>query len=316
MPRSFNAAEYDLDDAQLDSIFAERIVPSIFGASSPSSAPVGILIGAQPGAGKTQAGSRAIAESGQHVAAILGDDLRVFHPQYRRLLSLNPSDMPDATAQASSAWIRRAITYAARNRFNTLVEGTFRDPKVSLDTAQEFFDAGFRVESHLVAVSPELSHVGIGKRFIDDERENGAARFTSVSAHDGAFSALPATIRALSSVNSPVQRFVVRSRDEVLFDRERSEGHSIRGASNTAQREWNRVLSDTEFSVWREQAAEVSVALMKRHSTDQDVVNLVRQLDFDLTYLKLARSGEIAVRGHIRAGGDVVPHVRSSPHRR
>lgn len=318
MTRSFNADDHALGAADLDRIFHGAVVPALFGDRPvPSPDPVLILVGAQPGAGKSQAGNSAAAESGQKVIRIIGDDLRRFHPDHSRLLGLHPSAMPDATAQASGAWVERAISFAARNRLSVLVEGTFRDPDVPLATTRRFHAAGFRVETHLVAAAPEVSHVGIGKRFVDAEkRRDAAGRFTSLAAHDVAFGALPKTIRALSATGSPVERFVVRSRDRVLFDRQRSPGYSIRGALNAAQQQWNRPLSDTEFKLWVEQSAEVVEHLIDHHGDDRDAAMLVRQFGFDYRYLTMVRSGEAAVRGHVRAGGDVEPYIRSHPNRR
>lgn len=320
MTRLFNADHYVLSDFDLDRIFRKDIVPFLFGTRPSSSKfPTLILVGAQPGSGKSQAGNASIAESGQTVVRIIGDDLRRFHPAHTRLLRLHPSALPDATAQSSSAWVERSIEFAARNHLSVLVEGTFRDAKVTLNTARRFHRAGFRIEAHLVAVSPEISHVGIGKRFVDAEkRGEAAARFTPLAAHARAFDALPATIRALSANGSPVQRFVVRSRNGVLFSKERSRAHAIRGVLGIANREWSRMLSDSEFKTWIMQSAEVVSHLDAHHSDDLDAAMLTRQLEFDRRYLTMVRSargGEVVVRGHVRAGGDVEPYTRSSPYR-
>jgi hypothetical protein len=45
------------------------------------------------------------------------------------------------------------------------------------------------------------------------------------------------------------------------------------------------------------------------------VAMLVQQFGLDRRYLDMVRNGEIAVRGHIRAGIAVEPYVRSRPHR-
>lgn len=315
MTRLFNADHYALSTSDLDRIFHNDVVPFLFG-TNPSKYPTLILVGAQPGAGKSQAGNSAISESGQEVARIIGDNLRRFHPDYGCLLGMHPSAMPDATSQAVSAWVERSIEFSARNRFNVLVEGTFRDAEVTLNTAQLFHQSGFRIEAHLVAVSPEVSHMGIGKRFVDAERRGeDAARFTSLAAHDRSLKALPTTIRALSVSGSSVDKIVVRSRDSVLFDKERSRGCSIRGVLSAAKREWNGALSDSQFEVWIEQSNEVVDHLTRHHGSDSSVMELVQQFKLDRRYLDMVRSGEIAVRGHVRAGSVVEPYVRSRPHR-
>jgi len=105
--------EYQLSDDELDSIFYQTIVPVLFDTAPLAEYPLAILIGAQPGAGKSRAGRMAMAESGQPMVEIIGDDLRAFHPCYSELMARDPMRMPDATAQASGAWVERCIQFAA-----------------------------------------------------------------------------------------------------------------------------------------------------------------------------------------------------------
>lgn len=48
--------EYQLSDDELDSIFYQTIVPVLFDTAPLAEYPLAILIGAQPGAGKSQPG--------------------------------------------------------------------------------------------------------------------------------------------------------------------------------------------------------------------------------------------------------------------
>ena len=315
MPNSFRADDYTLSPEELDRIFSSQVAEYLFGASPVARDPALILVGGQPGAGKTRAGAAAVREAQQVVTAVVGDELRAFHPAYTELLELHPTAMPDGTAQASGAWVRRACGFAARNRRSILVEGTFRDPGVVLATADECAAAGFRVEAHLIAVSPEVSHVGMGLRFVADSRAGSASRFTKIEAHAASFFALPRTLGVLASAGAPVDRMVVRSREELLLSVERTPGRSIRGARSAAGAEWNRPQTDGEFSCWTASAGDIAAFMVEHLPEDRDAQNLVRQLDYDRRYLEIVRSGEVAVRGHVRSGGDVIPHTRGRPAR-
>ncbi|MGW8431616.1 zeta toxin family protein [Curtobacterium citreum] len=307
--------EYELDPPTLNRIFEQQILPVLFGEDTPSSNPLLILVGAQPGAGKTRAGEAAIREAGGDIADIIGDDLRAYHPQYRRLVRNAPATMPAATQQASSAWVEKAIDYAVQHRRSVLVEGTFRRPAVTLDTAQRFKDAGFRVEAVLVAVAPEVSHSSIASRYVEDRKGNGYARFTPVEAHDVSFAALPATIRALAAAESPVDRIVVRSRDGLLLDHTRTPGRGIKGALTVARLEWDRPRTQDELESWKNVANDAIDYFDMNLPGDKDVINLTAQLRLDEEYLDLRADGSIVVRGHLREGYPVRPHVRRPPRR-
>lgn len=312
---NFDAKAFDLSEEKLDSIFDTGIKPWVFGDSTTSSDRVLLLVGAQPGAGKTRGGDAAAQESGQPITRIIGDKFRQFHPRYHELLQMHPAAMPDGTAQALRGWVERAIAFARKNRYSVLVEGAFRNPEIPLHTAELFSDRDYRVEAHLIAVSPELSHVSIGKRFVDAERARKEARFTTLEAHAAAYSALPATIQTLSRAGSPVDSLVVRSRDELLFTGIRTPGRSIRGALKAAEDEWDRKLSDDELAEWKRKSADVIAYFADRHPNDNDALASVTQLKFDIRYLTATAGGQVAVRGHVRGSGNVEPHTRSWPNR-
>lgn len=307
--------DYALSAATLDHIFAQSVAPAIFGEARSSPGPLLILIGAQPGAGKTKAGQGVSAASEQTVIVIVGDDLRAFHPHYRRLMNSSPADMPEATAQASSGWVERSIKYAAEHRISVLVEGTFRNPDVTLATARKFKSNGFTVQAVLVAVPPEISHVSIASRFVTDARKGGQARFTPLSAHEASFEALPATLAAISAAGSPVDRLTMCDRADILFDEVRTGDSAIRGALEIARSEWRRPLTDDEHLLWMGLADEAVDYFKNNYSEDREVQSLVNQLDMDREYIGISRGGGVAVRGHLRAAGAVRPHLRPFPTR-
>lgn len=308
-----NPDDYTLSEVELDRIFIEVIAPARFRQLVSSESPVLILIGAQPGAGKTRAGREAMAASGQKVVPIVGDDLRSFHPQYVSLLELSPADMPSATAQASSAWVERSIDFAAEHRISVLVEGTFRNPGVPIATARRFKDAGFSVHAILVAVPPEVSRASIAGRYVEDAARDGQARFTSVGSHNYAFRMLPTTLSALAESESPVDRLTVRTRDATLFDKHRRGTSPIRGALAPAQSAWTSPIAAFEIDSLIS-SLEVSLDYFSTHLPDDDEAQqLVRQLRLDHEYLDLSRGGTAVVRGYLRGADEVRPHLRSRP---
>jgi hypothetical protein len=130
------AARPALTEPELEAIWAGEIEPWLFGGAR-SDAPVLLMMGAQPGAGKSHGiGVAEALHPGVRFTRIIGDDLRPFHPDYVDLLeSPDPEAMPAATAEASGWWVRRSLAHAAQGRFPTVVEGTFRDRNVPLGTA-------------------------------------------------------------------------------------------------------------------------------------------------------------------------------------
>lgn len=301
-----NPDDFALSAVELDRIFTERIAVWRFGSAVPAADPLLILVGAQPGAGKTRSGRDAITASGQNVTPIVGDELRLFHPAYRELLKQSPADMPVATAQASGAWVERSIEFAATNRISVLVEGTFRNPDTTRRTAQRFKDAGFTVQAVLMAVPPEVSRASIAGRYVEDMRQHGQARFTPLQAHDDAFRALPDTLAAIAAAGSPVDRLTIRNRDALLFDAVREDGAAIHGALEVANSEWNRALSDAEYKTLTAVVEDAANYFHQHLSGDLEAGFLVEQMEIDRRFINLSRSGGWGALGATGFSSDMI----------
>lgn len=297
-----------LPEDVVDGIFANAVCPVLFGESAASEDPLVIMVGGQPGAGKSRVGAAARQHSGQDLVEIIGDDLRPFHPGYRLMQRSEPLRMPEVTAQASGAWVRRAIEYAVRERVSVLVEGTFRSPKVAAGTAVMFQEAGFRVEVHAVAVSPEVSRLSIADRYVSDAAAGSPARFTAVDAHDQAFVALRETIGTLHR-EEVFDRFVVWDRVGVLYDSDTAPRPGLARVREVCDREWlTRPMGIADFHEWRTRADNVEAYLRAHHGSDELVAALLTQLDLDREYLELltqAPEGMRVVRGRRGGGRDI-----------
>ncbi|MEE0162652.1 MAG: zeta toxin family protein [Sutterella wadsworthensis] len=189
----------ELTPDQIRARFEERIRPELdrLGAIQKTQGhPVVVFVGGQPGAGKSKSLER-IQEHYPGIVPVIGDDLRSYHPDYRRLMRTDPLVMPQVTAHASGRWVEMSIDYLRGARRSTLVETTLRQAGVVGDTAAGFRQAGYRVELHVLAVPLEVSRLGTISRYAGQVAEAGAGRWTSSKGHDVAARAVPATVHDL-----------------------------------------------------------------------------------------------------------------------
>lgn len=209
-----------LPPEELDRIYRTLIRPLLFDPSTSDSGndPTLVLLGGQPGAGKSRAGARLTAEHGAVITPLSGDDLRIFHPDFRRLISASPEQAGPVLAEATSAWVRAAIQDALETRYSVLLEGTFGDPTTTLATAARFRNAGFQVRIVAVASPRVLSIITAASRYLRDLRAGAPARFTRLSAHDRGYGG---TARLIESVDpdTPSDRITILSRNgSILYD--------------------------------------------------------------------------------------------------
>ena len=201
------------DDAALDRVYVDLVRPLLFEDLSASAAPELIMVGGQPGAGKTAATVQAVRDLMRHgggVAYINGDELRPFHPQYAALVAADRSTAADKTGADVGLWVERAIREAAAGRFHAVIETTMRQPEVVRRTAEQFTAQGFGFEMRVVVVDPEASQLGIYERFATDLASPSALpRFTLPSYHADALAQMPKTLVAVVKL-AKVVRFVDR----------------------------------------------------------------------------------------------------------
>ena len=206
-----------LDDATLDRVYVDLVRPLLFEDLSPSAAPELIMVGGQPGAGKTAATAQAVRELMRHgdgVAHINDDELRPFHPQYTALVAADRSTAADKTGADVGLWVERAIREAAAGRFHAVIETTMRQPQVVRRTAEQFTAQGFGFEMRVVVVDPEASQLGIYERFATGLASPSALpRFTLPSYHADALAQMPKTLAEVVKLAKLVRFFDRQGRE-------------------------------------------------------------------------------------------------------
>ncbi|WP_454119106.1 zeta toxin family protein [Microbacterium lacticum] len=236
-------------DARLRQVFDLAVRAAIF-PPVPTGAPLLVLLGGQPAAGKTRA-QAAIRAEHPELVSITGDDLRRYHPGYRSMVADNPLGMPAATAPTAAGLIRLALDHAIEHRYPVLLEGTFRDPAMVTGTAARFAEAGYRVEVVTVATPAPLSRLAAEQRFLAAKNPL-SARWTPPEAHETALAASPEVVAVLEALPAIV-RVRVYSRDRLLYDNDRTpEGawSDEPRASEVLRAEQTRALSPAEAVEW------------------------------------------------------------------
>ncbi|MDO5053195.1 MAG: zeta toxin family protein [Pseudoclavibacter sp.] len=247
-------------DEWLSHIFQARARQRLFGSHAPHpDGPVLVLLGGQPAAGKTQAQRRILAEHpDDDLVEVTGDDLRVFHPDYRRLARDAPFLMPNATAPVSGGLVRLAVEHAHAHRYSLLLEGTFRDAAMVTGTATWFADAGYRVEVAAVATPAVVSRLSAEMRSLAGGLP-AVGRWTPPSAHESALEHSPGVVAALEALPH-IARVQVFSRERLLYDNSRTDTGAWERSAEAAtvlRTEQHRRLGEAEAVGWLRDYASV-----------------------------------------------------------
>lgn len=194
-----NPDQYRLSEADHQAIFEQDIKPDLFAGAKPSSQPVAVIFGGQPGAGKSAAVDSAMRELEPRGGAvqIIGDDLRGYHLHYARLMERDDKTAAFYTDRDTGQWVEKAIAEAKAQRVNIVIEGTMRDGNKVAATMESLRAAGYEIDARALAVNPRLSEQGILQRYENQKADRGTGRMTTPEAHRAAYNGMPATLERI-----------------------------------------------------------------------------------------------------------------------
>ena len=240
---ALNPNAYRLSEAAHQEIFEEQIKPELFGDISPSKLerPIAIILGGQPGAGKSIAFDVALKELDAVGGAveIIGDDLRGYHPEYETLASEDDKTAAFYTDRDSGRWVEKAIEAAKSEQVNLVIEGTMRNLDVVAKTMSSLRDAGFEIEARAMAVSPLFSEQGILLRYEQQKAERGTGRMTTPEAHLAGLNGMLDTLEGIEREKLADKVTILRRSGEVLYQNELQNGNWVApvGARSAVEQE-------------------------------------------------------------------------------
>lgn len=159
-----------------------------------------IIIGAQPGAGKSELENIARQELGDNVMVCSLDELRDFHPAAETIKTKHEAYYPDLTGDYAWDWRAGLMAYCVDNRLNFIMEVTLADGTFINNMISGLREKDYRVELKLLAVHPRLSLLGTQFRFEQQKLQEAAGRMVTKEAHDDRYTRLvPALITVQSA---------------------------------------------------------------------------------------------------------------------
>ncbi len=120
-----------------------------------SDTPTAILLGGQPGAGK----SFGIATIRQRFNdnIINGDEFRSYHPQYDELYRIHGKDASKYTGEFAGLMVGKIKDKAIEAGFNILIERTFRTAETPLKEVKNFKEQGYKTNVVIYTCPKEVA---------------------------------------------------------------------------------------------------------------------------------------------------------------
>jgi len=200
--------KYGLTEKERDNIYTQEIYQEYFKNPTAVPSPSFHLLAGQPGAGKTTLQAhirRNLAETPPIILNI--DDLREFHPCYNELLA--SSDLsavlaaPKLVNEDSLYWFGRllndALSFPCSIILDTALGGATAGDYFS-KSIENIHNHGYSLHLNVLAVSQEVSTLGIYLRFLRQLKSKGMGRMVSIKEiHDPYYKNLIPNIKRLLS---------------------------------------------------------------------------------------------------------------------
>ena len=214
---------------------------------SPTENPKVVLLGGQPGAGKS--GLENMVNIKKNYVSISGDDYREYHPRFKEINLEYGWEASKYTQQWAAEITEKLIKELRKEKYNLIIEGTLRTAELPLKEANAFKKAGYNVELNVVVVKPEKSRLGTLERYEAMLKQGKVPRMTPKEHHDLVVNNIGNNLEII--YNS-------KAFDNIkLFDRENNLLYNYKESPNVnpkdiLNKEFNRVWKKEEIKKFKE----------------------------------------------------------------
>lgn len=195
------------------------------------SSPISILLGGQPGAGKSLATMQIKERLNNNVLVINGDEFRSYHKHYDDFYQLYGKDASKHTRDFAGKMVAKVRDRAIQERFNIVIEGTFRSVDVPLKELENFNNQGYKSEVVICTCPKELSWQSTLKRAEELEKAGMQPRYVPKEHHDLVTEVLAKNVKAIYDTRL-VSNLEIYSREKQLFHSQKDSPNKIEQVIN------------------------------------------------------------------------------------
>lgn len=164
---------------------------------APNNEPTLVILGGQPGAGKSSIIDMIEGRFNSNIVVLNGDEFKPYYPGYKQLLKTDPNKASKIVQEYSNYVVDAVKQELMQQRYNLIIEGTMRNPNIPINTAKLARDDGYIVEACVIATNYYASRVGCINRYELDKFNSGVGRSVPVASHDEAYTNIPNTLQQL-----------------------------------------------------------------------------------------------------------------------
>lgn len=239
-------SEVRLAASEHASIFREGVSAPALHVTTASLAPHAVLLGGQPGCGKsTLARSSSSWFGSDNFIHVDVDRLRDLHPAYLPMVSNAATETaaPSAVQCDCSLWADMLRDSAIGGQRNILLENTMRSPDQVRESSLAIRKAGYSIEVRIMAVHAKSSEVSLLQRYEHEKRLLGYGRVMPLEYHNLAAAGIVDTVRAIEDEKLVDRLFIFDRQGRTVYENELVNGRWTREADGARTMEQFREAS-------------------------------------------------------------------------
>lgn len=226
-----------LSPAESEAVIAQRLAeltPPRRPQRAPGVRPVAVLIGAQPGAGKSTTQDLVQRALGADTTASYDfDDNAAAHPRYRAILRKGRIDAHrDVHESLPPELHRRCLDHLRKGetQYDVVASAPLSWEQGAKTWVDGFAGEGYRVAVVYVATNDANSLLGVANRYQESVDAQGIGRWVEPRLHDQAYRGVPDAAHALESQAYVDDVYVVDRDGNVLYENHRREDGTMEHA--------------------------------------------------------------------------------------
>jgi predicted ABC-type ATPase len=189
---------FSVNAAQIGKLKVQSIAFEIelFGIK-PVDNPKLIIVGGQPGAGKSDLQKFGELELASNVVVLSTDVLRSYHPDEREIKKNYPDYYHILTVDLARILLINLENYALANKLNVILESTLGNSEVMLQKINKYRKHDYQIDLKVIAVNELISYLGAEDRYENMILAEKSGRMVSKQNHDQNYKDIPTTLQML-----------------------------------------------------------------------------------------------------------------------
>lgn len=180
-------------------IIENEIISSYLDIFSPVSKNECIILGAQPGAGKSILEKEAFVNLNKNGVICNVDNLKNYHPNAEEIARNYPDYFSEITGPFAHQWNLALRNHCIKNKYNFILETTFSNGAAINSIINNLKANNVKSNIYLLAVPKQISLIGTLVRYELNIKELGFARKVSLESHNFRFNEIPNAIKEVEN---------------------------------------------------------------------------------------------------------------------